>query len=97
MDNGKIKPWGLELEEYIREGNPGKAARADAWQIAIGLQAVDGLKPSRYLIEIAKEHIEGSITIGEAVQRIEDYYKGRAKRTQAKQSSTRSIGRSCNE
>lgn len=58
-----MKPWGFELEEYIREGEPDKAARADAWQTAIGLQAVDGLKPSRYLIETAQENIEGDISM----------------------------------
>ena len=78
----KMKPWGFELEDYIREDELDKAARADAWRTAIGLQAVDGLKPSRFLIETAKEHIEGNITIDEAQQRIEDYYKERVERNQ---------------
>ena len=82
MDSESRKPWGFELEEYIREGEPDKAARADAWQTAIGLQAVDGLKPSRYLIKTAQEHIEGDITIDEAEQRIEGYYKARDKRSE---------------
>lgn len=77
----ELKPWGFELEEYIREGEPDRAARADAWQTAIGLQAVDGLRPSRYLIETAQQHIEGGISIGEAEQRIETYYKERDQRT----------------
>lgn len=66
MSNEKMKPWGFELEEYSREGEPDKAACADAWQIAVGLQAVDGLKPSRYLAETAQKNIDGGITIGEA-------------------------------
>lgn len=74
-----MPPWGFELEEYIREGEPDKAARADAWQTAIGLQAVDGLRPSQYLIETAQEHIDGDITIDEAKRRIEGYYKERDK------------------
>ena len=82
MDD-KLKPWGFELEEYIREGEPDKAARVDAWQTAIGLQAVDGLKPSRYLIETAQEHIKGDITIDEATQRIEGYYRERDRRTES--------------
>lgn len=82
MDEEKMKPWGFELEEYIREGEPDKAARADAWQTAIGLQAVDGLKPSRYLIETAQENIEGDISMEEAERRIEGYYKARDKRTE---------------
>lgn len=49
-----MKPWGFELEEYIREGELDRAEKAQAWQIAIGLQDVDGLKPSRYLLDNAK-------------------------------------------
>lgn len=49
----------LELEEYIRQGEPGQADRSAAWKTAIGLQDVDGLKTSDYLLETAKEHIEG--------------------------------------
>ena len=49
--------WKYDLEEYIRQGEPGKAEKSAAWQIAIGLQDVDGLKTSDYLIETAKDHI----------------------------------------
>ncbi len=82
MDEEMMKPWGFELEEYIREGEVNKAARADAWQTAIGLQAVDGLKPSQYLIETAQENIDGDISMEEAERRIESYYKARDKRTE---------------
>ncbi len=81
--NARLEPWGFELEGYIREGEPERAAKAEAWQTAIGLQAVDGLKPSRYLIETAQEHIEGDITIDEAEKRIEGYYREKDKRTQS--------------
>ena len=57
------KNWELELNEYIRQGEPDKVDKSNAWKTAIGLQDVDGLKPSEYLIETAKEHIEGKITI----------------------------------
>ena len=33
-----------DLDEYIRQGEPGQRERAIAWQTALGLQAVDGLK-----------------------------------------------------
>ena len=42
---------------------------------AIGLQKVDGLKPSDYLIETARQNIEGDITIEEVKLRIDSYYK----------------------
>ena len=63
------------FEEYIRQGEPDKIAKSGIWQAAIGLQKVDNLKPSDYLIETAKENIEGRITIDEVQYRIEGYYK----------------------
>ena len=69
-----------ELDEYIKQGEPDKAQKSIAWKTAIGLQAVDNLKTSNYLIDTAKEHIEGKITITDAQNRISSYYKKRDKR-----------------
>ena len=74
--------WQYDLEEYIRQGEPGKVEKSEAWQTAIGLQAVDGLKTSEYLLDTAKEHIEGNITIDEAQKRIQSYYEQRAERNE---------------
>ena len=63
------------FEEYLRQGEPNKAEKAKVWKMAIGLQQVDGLKPSDYLIETARQNIEGDITIEEVKQRIDSYYK----------------------
>ena len=68
------------LDEYIRQGEPQEQERGRAWQIAIGLQEVDGLKTSPYLLETARRHIEGDITISEAKQLIDSYYKSQAGR-----------------
>ena len=76
------KNWQFELEEYIKQGEPDKAEKSEAWQTAIGLQAVDGLSISDYLLDIAKEHIEGKITIDEAQKRIHSYYEQRSVRTE---------------
>ena len=76
------KNWELELNEYIRQGEPDKVDKSNAWKTAIGLQNVDGLKPSEYLIETAKEHIEGKITISEADKRIHNYYEERRDRSE---------------
>ena len=57
------KNWQFELEEYIKQGEPGRTEKSEAWQTAIGLQAVDGLNTSQYLLDTAKDHIEGKITI----------------------------------
>ena len=69
------KNWDLELFEYIKVGEPDEAEKAKVWGTAIGLQDVDGLKPSKYLIDTAKEHIEGNINIKEVENRINQYYK----------------------
>lgn len=63
------------FDEYLRQGEPNKAEKAKVWKTAIGLQQVDGLKPSEYLIETAKKNIEGDITIDEVKKRIENYYQ----------------------
>ena len=64
----------INFDEYIRQGEPQKRERADAWRVAIGLQAVDGLKTSEYLQETARRNIEGEITIDEARELIKQYY-----------------------
>ena len=71
------KNWQFELEEYIKQGEPDQIEKSEAWQTAIGLQAVDGLKTSAYLLDTAKEHIEGKISIDEAQKRIQSYYEQR--------------------
>lgn len=69
-----------DFEEYIRQGEPQKREKGYAWQTAIGLQAVDALKPSEYLIQTARQHIEGDITIEEAKQLIDSYYQSKTVR-----------------
>ncbi len=64
----------INFDEYIRQGEPQKRERADAWRVAIGLQAVDGLKTSEYLQETARKNIEGEITIDEARELVKQYY-----------------------
>ncbi|PZX10090.1 HTH domain-containing protein [Breznakibacter xylanolyticus] len=63
------------FEEYLRQGEPNKAEKAKVWKTAIGLQQVDGLKPSDYLIATAKQNIDGDISIEEVKHRIDSYYK----------------------
>ncbi|MDO4187306.1 MAG: Fic family protein [Bacteroidales bacterium] len=74
------KQYILGLDDYIRQEEPQKQERGRAWQTAIGLQEVDGLKTSVYLMETARKHIEGDITIGEAKQLIDNYYKSQTRR-----------------
>lgn len=69
------------FEEYIRQGEPHKREKGHAWQTAIGLQAVDGLRTSDYLIQTARQHIEGDITIDEVKKLIDSYYQSKIVRT----------------
>lgn len=62
------------FEEHIKNGTPEQKERAENWQIVIGLQDVDNLKVSQVLIELARRHIEGEITIEEVEQRIWEYH-----------------------
>ena len=65
------------FKEYLMESEPDKAHKGYAWSTAIGLQAVDGLKPSKYLIDTAIQNIEGKITMKEAQSLIDSYYEER--------------------
>jgi len=65
---------------YVRESEPVYGQKAQMWQTAIGLQDVDGLKPSEYLIETAKRHIEGDIDIEQVQSLIKSYYESKTAR-----------------
>ena len=65
------------FKEYLKESEPDKAHKGYAWSTAIGLQVVDGLKPSKYLIDTAIQNIEGKITMKEAQGLIDSYYEKR--------------------
>lgn len=84
----KDKEYIQGLEEYIRQGEPQKQERGRAWQTAIGLQEVDGLKTSPYLLDTARKHIEGDITIDEAKQLIDSYYKSQTGRKEMEDNRT---------
>lgn len=63
------------FKEYIKESEPAKRDKSYAWHTAIGLQAVDGLKTSEYLVRTAVRNIEGEITFEEANELLQSYYK----------------------
>ena len=77
MENEVVDMEKDPFKEYLRESEPDKAHKGYAWSTAIGLQAVDGLKPSKYLIDTAIQNIEGKITMKEAQNLIDSYYEER--------------------
>ncbi len=74
------KPSELDFEEYIRQVEPAKREKSYAWSTAIGLQQVDGLTPSDYLLEVAKKNIEGKISLNKAQALIDSYYESKTER-----------------
>lgn len=72
--------WEFDLDEYIKEGEPDRVEKSKSWKTAIGLQDVDGLKTSSYLLDTAKDHIEGKIDIKTAKKRVVSYYEEKKNR-----------------
>lgn len=77
-----------ELEQYLTAGEPAERERARNWSIAIGLQDVDRLKPSEFLLQQAKANIEGRISSEEVGRRIEEYYQQKSVREKAEADGT---------
>ena len=67
------------FDEYLHSSDPEVRKRASNWGVGIGLQDVDGLRVSLYLIELAKLNIEGKITMDEVQKRLDAYYKEKKK------------------
>lgn len=63
------------FKEYIKESEPAKRDKGYAWHTAIGLQEVDGLKTSEYLLHTAVRNIEGEISFEEANALLQTYYE----------------------
>ncbi len=64
-----------QFKEYIKESEPDKRDKGYAWHTAIGLQAVDGLKTSEYLVQTAVRNIEGEISFEEVNALLQSYYE----------------------
>ena len=60
-----------EYEEQYKSNNYIKQLQ---WDMAIGLQEVDNLKPSKYLEKLLEEEVEGNLTIEEVEKELKEYY-----------------------
>ena len=72
MPRNDHEKWQMDLEEYIRQGEPEQSEKSTAWKTAIGLQDVDGLKTSEYLLETSYE----GLSAGDAVKHIANFTSG---------------------
>ncbi len=72
------------FEEYNKATEPEKYYKKYAWKTAIGLQQVDGLKPSRYLLETAQQNIDGRISFSETKELIDSYYQAKSERIEGR-------------
>lgn len=68
------------VNEYEEEYKTSSYVKQVEWDMAIGLQEVDNLKPSKYLEKLSEENIEGNITIKEVEKELKEYYIEKEKR-----------------
>ncbi len=64
------------MAEYkIKEYTYDPEKQREYWDAAIGLQDVDGLRPSKYLYELSNQNINGEIPIQIVKEKLNEYYK----------------------
>lgn len=59
---------------YDIEKKKDKSELAKYWDIAIGLQATDGLKTSEYLVSLSKENISGQKSYDTVINELKEYH-----------------------
>ena len=67
------------MNPYQEEAKPKGYIKQLQWDMAIGLQQVDNLKPSKYLEQISEKNILGELTIKEVEQSLREYYTTKEK------------------
>ena len=60
--------------EYTEETKPDGYVKKLQWDMAIGLQEVDNLKPSKYLEKLLEENVSGNLTIKQVEEELREYY-----------------------
>ena len=67
------------VNPYREEAKPKGYIKQSQWNMAIGLQQVDNLKPSKYLEQISEKNILGELTLKEVEQSLKEYYTTKEK------------------
>lgn len=73
------------MNDYIEEKTPKNYEKQLQWDMAIGLQEVDNLKPSKYLKQLLQENVMGVKTIYEVEHELKQYYVEKDKTNQTVQ------------
>ena len=73
------KQWDSSVNEYEEIYQASNYIKKSQWDMAIGLQQVDNLKPSKYLKQISEKNILGELTIEEVEQSLREYYTTKEK------------------
>lgn len=60
--------------EYIKQNKKEGYIKQLSWDMAIGLQEVDNLKPSKYLENLSKENVNGNLTVNQVEKELREYY-----------------------
>ncbi len=60
--------------KYTEETKPKDYVKQLEWDMAIGLQEVDNLKPSKYLEKLLGENVSGNLTIKQVEEELREYY-----------------------
>ena len=62
------------INDYIETETPNNYVKQQEWDLAIGLQEVDNLKPSKFLEKLLQENVTGEKTIYEVEKELKEYY-----------------------
>ena len=74
------KDYDSSINQYNEIDNPKGYVKQLEWDMAIGLQEVDNLKPSKYLEQIKEKNVLGELTIEEVENSLKDYYLEKEKK-----------------
>lgn len=68
------KQWQQEIDYIKQTGTPEQIELCDNWGVGIGLQKVDNLNVSNYLLELSLRNIRGEIDFDELDALLQEYY-----------------------
>ena len=70
------------INEYEEINKPSEYIKQQEWDMAIGLQEVDNLKPSKYLEKLLKENIIGKLSLEQVKKELRTYYIEKEKKNE---------------